>query len=115
MRAASDAAETLAFGEREIALYVVDGDVTVDEQVIPKLGMVFVKDPSRVHVRAAKAARVVAIGGAPFPEPRHMWWNFVSSRKERIRQAADDWQHQRMGQVVDETEFIPLPNDPLPK
>jgi len=51
----------------------------------------------------------VVIGGAPLDGPRHMWWNFVSSRKERIAQAADDWQAQRMGRVAGETEFIPLP------
>ena len=41
--------------------------------------------------------------------PRHLWWNFVSSRKERILQAAEDWQAQRMGKVAGDDEFIPLP------
>jgi redox-sensitive bicupin YhaK (pirin superfamily) len=54
-------------------------------------------------------ARVVLIGGAPLG-PRHIWWNFVSSRKERIVQAADDWAGQRFATVPGETEFIPLPD-----
>ncbi|WP_275452079.1 pirin-like C-terminal cupin domain-containing protein, partial [Methylibium sp. T29] len=53
-------------------------------------------------------ARVALIGGAPLG-PRHIWWNFVSSRKERIAQAADDWEADRMGRVPGETDRIPLP------
>ena len=60
-------------------------------------------------VRAgAGSARLVVVGGAPLGE-RHMFWNFVSSRRERIDQACDDWVAQRMGRVPGETEFIPLP------
>ncbi|WP_306460188.1 pirin-like C-terminal cupin domain-containing protein, partial [Acinetobacter baumannii] len=57
----------------------------------------------------AHGARLVVIGGAPLDGPRHIWWNFVSSRKERIVQAAEDWEAQRLGQVPGESEFIPLP------
>ena len=49
------------------------------------------------------------IGGEPLDAPRHMWWNFVSSRKERIVQAADDWEAGRFTPVPGESEFIPLP------
>jgi hypothetical protein len=49
-----------------------------------------------------------------FKEPRYIWWNFVSSRKERIREAAALWEKQEMGQVPTEVDFIPLPNIPLP-
>ncbi len=54
-------------------------------------------------------ARCVVIGGAPLDGPRHIWWNFVSSRKERIVQAADDWDAMRMGTVPGDPERIPLP------
>ncbi|RYF65441.1 MAG: hypothetical protein EOO29_40525, partial [Comamonadaceae bacterium] len=50
--------------------------------------------------------------GAPLDAPRHMWWNFVSSRKERILQASEDWQAMRMGRVAGDDEFIPLPPTP---
>ncbi|CAM3821189.1 pirin family protein [Paracidovorax anthurii] len=62
----------------------------------------------RVHAREGDA-RCMVIGGASLDGPRHIWWNFVSSRKERIVQAADDWDAQRMGQVPGDPERIPLP------
>jgi hypothetical protein len=51
----------------------------------------------------------MVIGGAPLDAPRHMWWNFVSSSKDRIVQAAHDWETDQMGQVPGDTERIPLP------
>jgi redox-sensitive bicupin YhaK (pirin superfamily) len=50
------------------------------------------------------------IGGEPLDGPRHIWWNFVSSSKDRIEQAKADWKSGRFGQVPGETEFIPLPD-----
>ena len=49
------------------------------------------------------------LGGDALDGPRHMWWNFVSSRKERIEQAADDWEQQRIGSIAGETDVIALP------
>ena len=57
---------------------------------------------------APRGARVVLIGGTPLGH-RHVVWNFVSSRMDRIRQAQDDWEAQRFERVPGETEFIPLP------
>ena len=51
----------------------------------------------------------MVIGGAALDGHRHMWWNFVSSSRERIEQAKADWEAQRMGKIEGETEFIPLP------
>jgi redox-sensitive bicupin YhaK (pirin superfamily) len=52
------------------------------------------------------------LGGAPLDGPRHVWWNFVSSSKDRIEQAKRDWRDGRFGKVPgDETEFIPLPDE----
>jgi hypothetical protein len=59
---------------------------------------------------AASEARVILVGGAAMDGPRHIWWNFVSSRKERIEQAKADWKLGRFDTVPgDEREFIPLP------
>ena len=90
------------------ALYGVQGALQLDEQPLPPRQMA-VLGTQAVRLAAREATRLVVIGGAPLDGPRHMWWNFVSSRKERIAQAADDWQAQRMGRVAGETEFIPLP------
>jgi redox-sensitive bicupin YhaK (pirin superfamily) len=49
------------------------------------------------------------LGGAPLDGHRHVWWNFVSSSRERIEQAKQDWREGRVGQVPGETESIPLP------
>ena len=73
------------------------------------LGVVLAGQGMRLSVPGETAARLMVIGGDALDAPRHMWWNFVSSRKERIVQAAQDWDDQAMGQVPGETEFIPLP------
>jgi hypothetical protein len=62
-----------------------------------------------VTVSSRERARLVVIGGEPLDAHRYMWWNFVSSRKDRIIQASADWEAQRMGHVPGEHEFIPLP------
>jgi len=92
----------------EMALYVVQGTLLVNGHAVPTQQMAVLGSES-VSLSASDATRLVVIGGAPLDGPRHIWCNFVSSRRERITQAADDWQAQRLGQVPGETEFIPLP------
>ena len=61
-------------------------------------------------VEADEPSRLMLLGGAPLDGDRHIWWNFVSSSKERIERAKDDWRNGRFGKVPgDEKEFIPLP------
>ena len=62
-----------------------------------------------ITVRAQKRARLMFLGGSALEGPRYIWWNFVSSRRERIEQAKEDWKSGRFALVPDETEFIPLP------
>jgi len=92
----------------EMAVYGVQGALTLDGQALPAQQMA-VLGPAGAELIAGEACRLVVIGGAPLDAPRHMWWNFVSTRRERIAQAADDWEARRLGQVPGETEFIPLP------
>jgi hypothetical protein len=54
------------------------------------------------------------LGGEPMDGPRYLWWNFVSSSKERIAQAKVDWLAGRFEAVPGEAEFIPLPDRPGP-
>jgi redox-sensitive bicupin YhaK (pirin superfamily) len=95
--------------ERELAIYPVDGDVRVDATVLPQRQMAVLGGGAAVSLVAVGDVRLVVVGGDPLDAPRHMWWNFVSSRKERVQQAAEDWAAQRMGQVPGDSEFIPLP------
>ena len=65
-------------------------------------------------LRAERDSKVMLIGGAPFEEGRHIWWNFVSSSEERIEQAKRDWKEARFPKVPgDEHEHIPLPDTHL--
>jgi len=67
--------------------------------------------PRRPHHRACdRACPPDALGGEPMDGQRYIWWNFVSSRKERIEQAKADWKAARFDSVPGETEFIPLPD-----
>ena len=64
-----------------------------------------------VVLAAREKARVVLFGGEPLEGERTLWWNFVSSRKERIAQAAEDWKAGRFAGVPGDREFIPLPDN----
>ena len=69
------------------------------------------KPGDTITVRAASDARFMVLGGAPMDSKRYIWWNFVSSSKERIEQAKDDWKNKRFDIVPgDEEDFIPLPD-----
>lgn len=93
----------------ERAIYLVSGEVDVaGERFAPGRLLVF-KPGDRITVTAASPARIAVVGGAAMDGPRHIWWNFVSSRKERIEQAKADWKAGRFDAVPGETEFIPLP------
>jgi len=93
----------------ERALYVVDGPVQLDGVTVPPFTMVVLAADDEPMIAATGAARAVLIGGEALGH-RHLYWNFVSSRKERIVQAAYDWAAGRFDQVPGETEFIPLPD-----
>jgi redox-sensitive bicupin YhaK (pirin superfamily) len=106
--AAGDALPLPEASER--AVYVVAGSgVTLDGTPVAEHTMQFVAAGDEPLLAAGGDARVVLIGGEPLGH-RHLWWNFVSSRKERLVQAADDWAAQRFAPVPGETEFIPLPD-----
>ena len=69
-----------------------------------------IRPGDRITVTAVSDAHLVLLGGAAMDGPRHIWWNFVSSRKERIEQAKADWKLARFDTVPgDDKEFIPLP------
>ena len=93
----------------EMGIYLLDGRVQLDTtQLAP--GTIALLDAARPSLlRSDSAARFVIIGGAPLDSPRFISWNFVSSRRERILQAGEDWAAQRMGTIPAETEWIVQP------
>ena len=93
----------------EMAVYPVQGALQLDGQPLASGVMAVLAPGQPTRISGDPGARFAVVGGAPLDGPRHMWWNFVSSRKERIVQAATDWEAQRFDPVPGETEFIPLP------
>jgi len=101
-------------GHEERAAYVVEGTIGL---ISPDggtfdAGQLLIFKPGEEIILCATgsaATRVMLLGGASIDGPRHIWWNFVSSSKERIEQAKADWKSGRFSPVPEETEFIPLP------
>ena len=92
----------------ERAAYVTEGAVNVSGQEYREGTMLVARTGADVRLRATVPSRVMIIGGEPLGQ-RHIWWNFVSSSKERIEQAKRDWVEGRLGKVPGDDEFIPLP------
>ena len=96
---------------QERALYVVAGEIDIAGDRFAAGRLLVLRPGDPMSVTAASEARVILVGGAAMDGPRHIWWNFVSSRKERIEQAKADWKLGRFDTVPgDESEFIPLPD-----
>jgi redox-sensitive bicupin YhaK (pirin superfamily) len=92
------------------AAYVASGALAVDGKSFGEGRMVIFRPGVPARVRALAATRVLLLGGAPLDGERHIWWNFVSSSRERIERAKEDWRSGRFPRVPgDETDFIPLP------
>ena len=98
-----------AFVDR--AAYVIEGEVEHDGEAHAPGRMLVFSAGAQARISARSAARVLVLGGEPLDGERYLWWNFVSSRKERIAQAAADWKARRFAPIPGETEFIPLPDN----
>jgi redox-sensitive bicupin YhaK (pirin superfamily)/predicted CoA-binding protein len=97
-------------GHVERAVYVVDGEVHIDGAKLGRGQLGVLAREARPTIESDAGARLVMIGGEPLDGPRYMWWNFVSSDRDRIIAAAHDWRAGRFPKVPgDETELIPAP------
>ena len=97
---------------RERAAYVIEGSLVCGADRVESRHMAVFASGSAPTMRAETPARVLLLGGEPLEGPRHIWWNFVSSSKERIEQAKRDWKEGRFAPVPgDDEEFIPLPSE----
>jgi redox-sensitive bicupin YhaK (pirin superfamily) len=96
----------------ERAAYVVDGVVEAGGERCEAGRLVVFRPRAEVELVALTPARLLLLGGDPMDGRRYVWWNFVSSSPERIEQAAAEWATGCFAPVPDETDFIPLPDQP---
>jgi redox-sensitive bicupin YhaK (pirin superfamily) len=97
----------------ERGLYLAQGEARLDGLPLEPLTLYVLRPGISATLRSALGGRVMLCGGAPLDGPRHVFWNFVSSRRERINQAKEDWKAGRFALPPDDdAEFIPLPEVP---
>jgi len=100
-------------GADERAVYLAIGEAEIDGRPMAINTLYVLKPGVAMTLRSAGGGRVMLCGGEAFATERHVWWNFVSSRKDRIQQAKEDWKAGRFAKVPgDEKEFIPIPEIP---
>ncbi len=98
----------------ERAVMLVGGKASLDGTPLQLYGLTILAPGAAMQLTSHGGGRVMLLGGEAFRTPRHVWWNFVSSSRERINQAKDDWRQGRFPKVAgDEDEFIPIPEVPL--
>lgn len=108
----STSTQTVKIGDDlfgESALYILEGSITEGTNTFEPKQILIAKDSNLCEFEIAENTTVYIFGGEAFPEERFIFWNFVSSRKERIEQAKTDWENQTFAKVPNETEFVPLP------
>ena len=111
LKLAAGASSDLPDQHEQRALFVMGGSVDVAGVRVDAGQMALLASEQRVSVRGIDAAHAVLIGGAPLDGERHIWWNFVSSSRERIEKAKRDWKEGRFPKVPgDDIEFVPLPD-----
>jgi redox-sensitive bicupin YhaK (pirin superfamily) len=107
---AAEAELAIAPEAEERALYLLEGEAQLDGTDIPGKHLVVLDRGARHVLRAKTPLKAMLFGGEPLDAPRHMWWNFVSSSKDRIEQAKRDWEAGTFGLIPgDDVERIPLP------
>ncbi len=98
----------------ERAILVTEGEATLDGEPLNLFDLVVLAPGYNPVLRASSPSRALLLEGGAFATPRHVFWNFVSSSRDRINQAKDDWRAGRFPKVPgDEAESIPLPDVPL--
>jgi redox-sensitive bicupin YhaK (pirin superfamily) len=93
----------------ERGIYVVEGEIDIAGETFEGPRLLIFRPGDLITVRATQRARLMFFGGSAMEGPRYIWWNFVSSRRERIEQAKEEWKTGRFKPVPGDTEFIPLP------
>ena len=97
----------------ERALMLVGGEAEISGEAMELYALYVLKPGEKGTLKSAKGGRIMLMGGEDFPTARRVWWNFVSSRQDRIDQAAADWAEGRFPVVPNDPEFIPMAETPL--
>ena len=98
----------------ERAVMLVGDEASLDGTPLQPYGLTILAPGAAMQLTSQRGGRVMLLGGEAFRTPRHVWWNFVSSSRDRINQAKDDWRQGRFPKVPgDAEEFIPIPEVPL--
>ena len=97
----------------ERALYVAMGEASLDGLPLVPMTLYVLRPGVAATLRSDRGGRVMLCGGEAFATPRHVWWNFVSSSRERINQAKEEWKAGSFPKVPgDDKEWIPIPEVP---
>jgi redox-sensitive bicupin YhaK (pirin superfamily) len=100
----------LPAGQEERGIYVAEGAIEIAGDSFESGRLLVFRPGDEITVVARQPSRLLFLGGEPMDGPRYIWWNFVSSSRERIDQAKEDWSQKRFDIVPgDERDFIPLP------
>lgn len=93
----------------EAALYVLHGEIEIEGQIFKRYDLIVFKLGAKVIFKSKSVCEYMFFGGEVFPEKRHMWWNFVSTSKDKIEDAKKNWLENNFGKVINEDEHTPLP------
>jgi redox-sensitive bicupin YhaK (pirin superfamily) len=95
-------------------VYLALGEASLDGVPLEPMTLYVLKPGIATSLTSRSGGRVMLCGGEAFSTARHVWWNFVSSSRDRINQAKDDWNAGRFPKVPgDDKEFIPIPTVPM--
>ncbi len=108
-RLQTGAALALEREQEERAIYLLEGRVEIAGQRFEPGRLLIFSSGETISVKAASPVRLLLLGGEPLDSPPYLWWNFVSSSRERIEQAKADWKAGRFPSVPGDEEWIPLP------
>jgi redox-sensitive bicupin YhaK (pirin superfamily) len=110
----SDASLPIEADADERAVMLVGGEAALDGQVLDLFTLYVLRPGHEARLMSASGGRVMLMGGQAFATRRYVFWNFVSSSRDRINQAKEDWKALRFALVPgDDQEFIPLPEIPM--
>ena len=94
----------------EAAIYIVNGEVKIENETKTRFDMIVFKKGSKVEFETLSNCEFMMFGGEPFPEKRFMYWNFVSTSEQKIEEAKKRWENKEFPKTIDEKEYTPLPN-----